>query len=74
MKGDESRTVPLSDFVALYRAYVNTLEAGYDRIRSLGSDCDSVAIMEEGDPALVRARKIIAVARGESSAEGSRHD
>ena len=48
----------------LYRAYVNTLESGRDRIISLGGDCDSVDRMEEGDPALIRARAAIAKVRG----------
>jgi len=41
---------------ALYKAYVSTLEAGRDRIMSLGGECDLVSQMEDGDPALIRAR------------------
>lgn len=41
---------------SLYRAYVNTLEIGRDRIVMLGGDCDPVSVMENGDPALVAAR------------------
>jgi hypothetical protein len=63
VRGDEFKAVPLSDFVALYRAYVNTLECSRDRITSLRGECDSVERMEAGDPALVRARKVMTEAR-----------
>ncbi len=45
---------------ALYRAYVGTLENGRDRIIFLGGECDSLERMEEGDPALIRARAALA--------------
>ena len=46
----------------LYRAYVNTLEAGRDRIISLGGECDPVDQMEHCDPALIQIRALIAKA------------
>ena len=54
----------LEGLKALYKAYVNTLEAGRDRIISLGGTCDPVDQMEQGDHALVRARQLIAKAQG----------
>lgn len=53
---DVGRTA-LSD---LYRAYVNMLEAARDRIIFLGGECDSVELMEAGDPALIAARASLA--------------
>lgn len=47
-------------FHALYRAYVSLLEAGRDRIMSLGGTCDTVEVMENGDPALIAAREALA--------------
>ena len=44
---------------ALYRAYVRLLEAGRDRIIDHGGTCDPVDRMEEGDPALIRARAVL---------------
>lgn len=41
---------------ALCHAYVVLLEAGRDRIISLGGNCDSVEKMETGDPALIAAK------------------
>ena len=52
-------TVPMSEYRILYTAYVSCLETGRDRILDLGGDCDSVDVMEKGDPALRRARAII---------------
>lgn len=43
----------------LARAYVNLLEAGMDRIISLGGDCDPVDVMERGDPYLRKAREAL---------------
>ena len=43
----------------LYRGYVNTLEAGLDRITSLGGECDSVEVMERSDPVLIAARAFV---------------
>src|SRR5690606_17578052 len=63
MTSPAEASVSLADFKALYRAYVNVLECSRDRIRDLGGDCDSVQKMEAGDPALVRARKVIGEAR-----------
>lgn len=45
---------------AMYRAYVVLLEAGRNRIIDHGGTCDPVDVMEEGDPALISARAIIA--------------
>lgn len=44
----------------LAHAYVNLLESGRDRIVSLGGDCDSVEVMERGDPYLKKAREALA--------------
>lgn len=44
----------------LYRAYVNLLEAGRDRIIDLGGQCDPVLVMERSDPALIEARACLA--------------
>lgn len=52
--------VGLDALRALYRAYVQLLESGRDRIVSLGGDCDPVERMESGDPALHAARAVIA--------------
>lgn len=41
---------------ALYRGYVGLLESSRDRIMEFGGDCDPVDRMEDGDPALIRAR------------------
>jgi hypothetical protein len=54
--------VPLAEFKALYRAYVNTLECGRDRLADHGCRCDPVDVMERGDPALIHARAVIAEA------------
>ncbi len=48
----------------LYRGYVNTMEAGRDRIISLGGTCDPVDRMEEGDPVLIRARSLLPKGEG----------
>jgi hypothetical protein len=40
----------------LYRAYVRLIEAGMDRITSLGGKCDPVDVMEASDPELQAAR------------------
>jgi hypothetical protein len=50
------------ELAALYQAYVGCLESGRDRIISLGSDCDHVDVMEDGDPALRRARIVLSEA------------
>lgn len=44
---------------ALYRAYVNLLEVGRDRIVALGGDCDPVDVMEKGGPALCSVRALL---------------
>lgn len=49
----------------LYRAYVSTLELASDRIRDLGGECDPIERMEQGDPALIKTRELIAKATGE---------
>ena len=40
----------------LYQGYVNTMEAGRDRILSFGGNCDPVDVMEKSDPVLIEAR------------------
>jgi len=50
----------LAEYKTLYRAYVRLLEAGHDRIKSLGGECDCVQKMEENDPDLQIARGVIA--------------
>lgn len=50
----------IAELKALYRAYVGLLQIGRDRITDLGGTCDPVDVMENGDPALVRARAAIA--------------
>lgn len=52
----ERLRVALKDLV---RGYVNTLEAGRDRIISLGGDCDSLEVMERGDPYLRKAKEAL---------------
>ena len=54
--------VPITALRDLYRAYVRTLEAGRDRITSLGGSCDSVEDMELCDPALSVARRAMLAA------------
>lgn len=44
----------------LIRAYVRLLEAGKDRIESLGGQCDSIEQMEREDPSLRDARAVLA--------------
>jgi hypothetical protein len=51
----------------LSHAYVRLLESARDRIVSLGGDCDSVAVMERGDPYLIRAKAAIAKAENPSA-------
>jgi len=46
----------------MYRAYVNLLENGHDRISSLGGDCDPVDCMEQVDFNLIECRAAIAKA------------
>lgn len=48
----------------MYRAYVNLLENGRDRISSLGGDCDPVDYMEQVDFNLIECRAAIAKATG----------
>ena len=60
-----ARRVTLADELAqglksLYLAYVGSLETARDIIVSLGRDCDSVDTMERGDPALCKARELLA--------------
>ena len=42
---------------SLYRAYVSLLETGRELIVMRGGTCDSVDVMEKGDPALREARQ-----------------
>lgn len=44
----------------LMRHYVGQLENARDRITSLGGQCDSVEMMERGDPHLAQVREVIA--------------
>lgn len=57
-----------------YRAYVNVLEVGRDRIMDLGGDCDTVERMEENDPQLRKLRDLFATAAqsAPASAPGAR--
>src|ERR1700761_5860978 len=63
---NEWRLVPVVDDQAalrdLYGAYVRLLEAGRDRIRDLGGECDAVYVMERNDPALIRVRAMLEAA------------
>ena len=43
----------------LINSYVNLIESGHDRIKDLGGACDSVEIMENGNPYLAEAREAI---------------
>jgi len=52
----------LNELKSLYRAYVRLLEAGHDRILSLGGDCDPVDKMESEDQNLRSAQAAIAKA------------
>lgn len=52
----------LSELKNMVRAYVRLLEAGKDRIESLGGDCDPVDRMEAGDSNLRTAKAAIAAA------------
>lgn len=45
----------------LSRAYVSSMESGRERIIALGGTCDSVDVMERGDPHLAKARGVIAL-------------
>lgn len=51
---------------SLIKGYVGLLEAGMDRITSLGGDCDPVPVMEQNDPWLRDARAAITKATGEA--------
>lgn len=44
----------------LYRAYVNLLENGRDRIIERGGQCDPVDVMEARDPVLIEVRAELA--------------
>lgn len=59
--------VPLEELQKLYRAYVSCIELGRDRIIALGGDCDPVDVMENGDPALIRARAVVDAAKKRAS-------
>ena len=48
---------------SLIKGYVRLLEAGMDRITSLGGDCDPVPVMEQNDPWLRDARAALAAHR-----------
>jgi hypothetical protein len=51
----------------LIRQYVNMLESARDQIIALGGDCDSVDVMERGDPYLRKAREALGSADAGSS-------
>lgn len=48
---------------SLIKGYVGLLEAGMDRITSLGGDCDPVPVMVQNDPWLRDARAALAAYR-----------
>ena len=54
----------------LYRGYVRLLESGRDRIIDFGGECDSLEVMEKGDPALIHARAAIAASKAAGVCEG----
>jgi hypothetical protein len=54
----------LDELKKLYRAYVNLLETGRDRIVAAGGQCDSVELMEAADQYLKSSRAAIAKATG----------
>jgi hypothetical protein len=49
----------------LILGYVSTMEAGRDRIMSLGGTCDPVDVMEASDPHLIEARAALQENGGE---------
>ena len=59
----------LDALTALYRGYVNTLQAGRDRIIFLGGECDTVEKMEASDPWLISARAALAALQAEPQPE-----
>lgn len=54
----------LEELNQMIRAYVRLLEAGRDRIRDLGGECDGIDKMEADDPNLRAAKAVIAKATG----------
>lgn len=54
----------LEELQQMVRAYVRLLEAGRDRIRDLGGECDGIDKMEADDPNLRAAKAVIAKATG----------
>lgn len=54
----------LKKLKSMYRAYVNLLELGRDRIIDLGGTCDSLEKMETSDPQLRECRVTIAKVEG----------
>lgn len=52
---------------SLIRGYVHLLEAGRDRLISLGYPCDSVETMERGDPWLKEARAALTPSKQEGA-------
>ena len=57
----------LAELKSMSKAYVNLLEAGKDRIESLGGDCDDVAYMAARDTAFVKACGVIGKFEGMKS-------
>jgi hypothetical protein len=58
LRGDENERLRAS-LKDLIRQYVNMLESARDQIIALGGDCDSVDVMERGDPYLRKAREAL---------------
>lgn len=50
---------------SLIKGYVKLLQAGRDRITSLGGDCDPIHVMEQNDPWLRDARNALATCRNQ---------
>ncbi len=59
----ESREALRAALQGLSRAYINLLEAGKDRIESLGGDCDSVPMMEASCAELRVAKEALTLAK-----------
>ena len=64
-----SNKMALDALTALYRGYVNTLQAGRDHIIFLGGECDTVEKMEASDPWLISARAALAALQAEPQPE-----
>lgn len=61
VQGDADHSVDLrQELKYMVRAYVRLLEVGRDRIVDLGGSCDPLDVMEQGDPNLIRAKRVLA--------------